>query len=393
MKNRRLHIITWAVVRAVMTPYLKLRFNYSFEKCEVEGPCLVMASHDTDWDPLLLGAAFPKQMYFVASEHIFRWGFISFLLRLFIDPISRLKGTTAGDTVLTIMRRLRKGYNVAMFANGSRSFNGISEDILPSTGKLARSSGATLITYRFDGGYFTQPRWSHPGTRRGRIKGYVVGIYKPEELKKMSVDEINAIINRDLHVDAYAVQRADPVAFKGKRRAEYLETVLCRCPHCGELGHMQSEDDRFFCTSCGYALRYDEYGFFRGEEGFDAVYDSVTDWDKAQSEILFEMADSAAEGALIFSDTDFELWHLASDHSSVSLGQGNAALYSDRFECCGKVFPIASISGFAMHGPTAVNFTVGEESFEWKPLGVRCTRKYMLVINHLREKQLLHSEG
>ncbi len=389
MKHHRLHKGTWAVLRTVLQPFLKLRFNYTYEKCKVEGPCLVMGNHDSNWDPLFLGCAFPRQMYFVASEHIFRWGIVSKLLNLFLAPISRMKGKTAGDTAMTIIRRLKKGHNVALFANGSRSFNGISEDILPSTGKLAKVSGATLITYRLDGGYFTEPRWNFSGIRRGKITGKVMNVYPPDVLKKMSVDEINEAINRDLYVDAYAVQRQQMIPFRSSRPAESLESVLCLCPKCGKIGEMHSKGDKFWCDSCGYEVRYNEYGFFEGSEVF---HDSVTAWDQFQSERLRAMADAAAENELIFSDDGLELSIVHPDHSVESAGSGGIALYRDRFECCGHVFPISELGGFALHGPVVVNFSHGEHSYELKPKNIICTRKYQTVIHHiLAHRSILQS--
>ncbi len=380
MKHHGFHKAVWSILRFILAPYIKWRFGYTYEVCKLEGPVLVMGNHDSNWDPLFLGCAFPNQMYFVASEHIFRWGIVSWILKVLLAPISRLKGTTAGDTAMTIIRRLKKGCNVAMFANGSRSFNGISEDILPSTGKLARVSGATLVTYRLDGGYFTEPRWNFSGIRRGKITGRVMNVYTPEMLKKMSVDEINAAINQDLYVDAYAVQRKAMIPFRSSRPAESLESVLCLCPKCGALGHMHSEKDMFRCLECGYEVRYDEYGFFRGDE---VIFDSVTDWDKFQSERIRTMADEAGENELIFSDDGFELSLVRADHSSEKLGSGSIALYRDRFECCGRVFPVAELGGFALHGPVAVNFSHADASYELKPTGITCTRKYQTVIHHL----------
>ena len=207
-----------------------------------------------------------------------------------------------------------------------------------------------------------------------------MNVYTPQQLRKMSVEEINEAINRDLYVDAYAVQREAMVAYRGKRPAESLESVLCICPKCGKLGHMKSENDMFRCLDCGYEVRYDEYGFFRGG---DVVFDSVTDWDKFQTSKLQAMADSAGENELIFSDSDMELISVSADHKSRKLGTGSIALYRDRFECCGKVFPIEDISGFALHGPVAVNFSHGDRSYELKPKAVACTRKYQTVIHHL----------
>lgn len=106
---------------------------------------------------------------------------------------------------------------------------------------------------------------------------------------------------------------------------------------------MKSEGNRFFCTDCGYSVEYNEYGFFEGE---NVVYDSVTDWDKWQSEALIAHAAEISEGSPIFSDSGFELHAISADHRSRTVGSGGIALYRDRLECCGKCFPLESLGGF-----------------------------------------------
>ncbi len=370
----------WHLTRFFAMPWMKRKFNYSPEVCSEEGPFLVLCNHNTDWDPLLLGVAFPEYMSFVASEHIFRWGFLGKLIVFLMNPIARLKGKTAGDTAMTMLRRLRKGVSVAMFAEGDRSFNGLTNEILPATGKLVRSSGVKLITYRLDGAYFTSPRWS-AGLRRGKMTGRVVNVYAPEKLKSMSVDEVNNAIRRDLFVDAYAVQREEMVPFRGKNLAEHLETVLCRCPRCGAIGTMESRDDTLRC-SCGFSVRYNEYGFFEGE---GTPFDNITDWDKAQTAQLLALADAAGD-APIFSDDGMDLKEVFLDsHTDAALGRGSMTLYADRLECCGQVFPLSELGGFSLVRAQTVDFSCGGRFFEITSPEVRCTRKYMTVIDHLKQ--------
>ena len=372
----------WAFFRWLMGPFLKRKFNYVPELCNAQGTYLILANHNTDWDPLLLGLAFPNYMSFVASEHIFRWGFAAKLIIFLVAPIARLKGTTAGDTAMTMLRRLKKGVNVAMFAEGNRSFNGLTGTILPATGKLARSSGAGLITYRFDGGYFSSPRWSGGSIRKGKLTGRVVNVYSPEQLKAMSAAEVNEAINRDLFVDAYAVQREEMVPFIGKDPAEGLETVLCRCPKCGKLDTMHSRGDTLSC-GCGFSVRYNEYGFLEGE---DAPFDNITDWDEAQTAALCALADGCTDGdTQIFSDGDMVLTEILPGHGAKELGRGGMALYADRLECCGMTFPLAELGGFMLHGPQTVDMSTADgRSFEISSQNRHCTRKYMTVIEHLR---------
>jgi energy-coupling factor transporter ATP-binding protein EcfA2 len=77
------------------------------------------------------------------------------------------------------------------------------------------------------------------------------------------------------------------------------------------------------------------------------------------------------------------LRELGSDHSSEELGTGTLTLYADRLECCGQVFPLDQLGGFALRGAQTVNFSCGTRNFEISSEQVRCTRKYMLVIDHL----------
>ena len=197
-KARKRHLVVWKILRTLLRPWIIHKFNFKSEIYNVDGPCLVLANHNTDWDPLVVATAFPNQMYFVASEHIFRWGFVSRIIHWLVAPISRLKSRTGASTVMTVLRKLRDGANVCIFAEGEKSWNGVTCHIADATGKLARASGASLVTYRLEGGYFTHPRWAKTH-RRGKMRGSVVGIYTPEMLKAMDPEEINDIINRDLY--------------------------------------------------------------------------------------------------------------------------------------------------------------------------------------------------
>lgn len=80
--------------------------------CQVDGPCIIIPNHVTAMDPLLVAMSFPKkQMYFVASEHLFRKGLISSLLNWLVEPIPRKKASSGVDTVMAVLSRLRAGHS------------------------------------------------------------------------------------------------------------------------------------------------------------------------------------------------------------------------------------------------------------------------------------------
>lgn len=379
----------WSLLCRLLDGWLRRKFNFTPEKVDVPGPYLVLINHATDWDPLLVALSFPKQqMYYVASEHIFRWGFVWKIINWILHPIPRLKGTTASDTVLTVVRRIRKGANVAIFAEGNRTWDGRTGEILPSTAKLARMCGGALITYRLEGGYFTSPRWAGGRLRRGRMTGRAVGVYTREELRGMTAEQVDEIIRRDLYEDAYRRQRTAPVAYRGKAPAEGLEHMLCVCPVCGALGSLRSEGDTLSCRHCGLSVRYDEYGFLSGE---GLPFDNIPDWDAWQTAELEKMSD-ASDGAAVFSDGGAALTAVLDGHKSRALGTGELSISSEELRCAGMTFPVRDISGMGLHGPLGMNFTCGGRNYEISMPAGKCLRKYYTIYKYLREKAQVGKE-
>ena len=230
------HQKLYRLLTGVLDGYICRKFNYTYEDFDpgaIEGPLIIIPNHACAWDPLLIGAAMKKrQMYFVASEHLLRKKIAGPLISYLAGPIPRKKASTGTGTVMSCLRHLKAGHSICLFAEGEQSWNGISRPVFPATGKMVRQSGATLITYRLEGAFLSLPRWAR-GVRRGRVYGHPVGIYPPEELKKMKPEEINALIDRDICFDIrewQAQQPGGPVHFRlrGNKRglAEKLEKAV-----------------------------------------------------------------------------------------------------------------------------------------------------------------------
>ena len=92
MKGQLRHKIIYRSFQFLLKPFLVWKFNYKYEKVEpLEHPAFILPNHVTNWDPLLVGLSFPQMMYFVASDHLFRLGWVSkiieFLVALFPGQI------------------------------------------------------------------------------------------------------------------------------------------------------------------------------------------------------------------------------------------------------------------------------------------------------------------
>lgn len=368
------HLKVWRILYALAHRAIEQKFHMTHEDLQVDGPVLLVPNHACAWDPLLVALSLKRQhAYFVASEHLFRMGLVSRVIEHLVAPIPRRKASTGTDTVKACLRHLRAGHSICLFAEGEQTWDGRNIPIFPATGKLAKSSGATLVTYRLEGNYLSLPRWGK-GVRRGRVSGRPVGIYPPEQLKAMSPQEINALIQRDISEDAWARQQINPIPFRGKRRAEGMERALYLCPRCREIGTLRTKNNRIFC-SCGLDLEYTETGFFRPETPFA----SLAEWDDWQKEQLHRRNFIRPEGAgPLFTDGGVTLCRVGPGHREEVLGCGILQLYEDRLVCAEIRFPLKKISGMADVLASRLLLTVGDEYFELRAKNVSF-RKYLEI--------------
>ena len=377
MDPYRRHVWIYRFLSVLVRPVLRAKFNLSGEKLQADGPFLLVSNHVTGWDPLLVGVCLGgRQAYFVASEHIFRLGLLTKVLHWLLAPIPRRKASTGMDTVKACLRHLHAGHSVCLFAEGEQCWDGRTGPIFPATGKLAKSSGAALVTFRLEGSYLSLPRWGKH-ICRGAVHGHPVGVYSPKELKKLSPQEINALIERDIAEDAWERQRQRPVRYRGKRRAEGMERALYACPGCRRIGTLRTDRDRVFCP-CGFERRYTEYGFFEPMEPFE----TLTDWDLWQRELL-RARDFAHEGDLLFQDEGLELKRVQSDHREELLALGTLRQFEDRLECEGQRFPLPEIRSMAMVQTHLLLFSSGGNYYQLRSSTGVNLRKYLEIWKEL----------
>lgn len=356
--NRKRHVLFYKLVRPLVIVFLKITFGYSYKKAKkLPEHYIVISNHATDFDPLFVAASFPEQMYFVGSEHIARWKRIYKLLKYIFAPIMRPKGASAGATVIDIIKHVKRGANVCLFAEGVRTWDGVTCPIAPSTAKMVQRLGCGLVTYKIVGGYFASPMWGGASIRRGYIHGEPVNVYTKEQLKSMTVDEIYAAMTADLYEDAYARQLESPKKYRGKGLAEHMERLLFICPKCGKMDCFRSQGDTVSCEECGLTFRYTEYGMLEGAP-FKTVKE-LSDWQKER------ICEDVANGVVY--EAPMATLSTVKDHLEMPVTKGAMSISGDVLRCGEMEFALSDISDLAMHGQRAIVFTADKTYYELIP--------------------------
>ena len=379
MKHYLWHRFIMSFLRITVGPFVKRIFRYSCKRQKgPERPAIVISNHNSDLDPAFVGLGFSRHMYFLTSEHALRNGFPSKMLDFIFSPVSIDKTNTDIQAVKEMIRRIKKGASLCLFAEGDRSFSGKTAPLTISAAKLVKASRADLITFRIEGGYFTTPRWGKK-MRKGAMTGGVVNTYTAQEIKSKTDREVLALIESDIFVDAYGTQSKEHILYKGKDLAENIETALYLCPGCGKPGTIISRGNDFSCE-CGLKAEYTESGFLEGE---GLPFSTITEWYEWQESELVKIVKNAGD-SLICADEGQRLYEVEVTVGKKIIGEGQLRIDREALHCAGMRFPIERITRMAVAGQMILLFSLKDgPTYEVRSTVPRSALKYREIFRIL----------
>ena len=267
------HKVITCIARPFLGGYVRLKYGVKIIpfKEQKGKQYLVLFNHQTAYDQFLVGMSFKRPIYYVASEDLFSNGFISKLLRWAVAPIPIKKQANDSLAVMNCIRVAKEGGTIAIAPEGNRTYSGTTEYIKSSIVKLVKILKLPVAFLRIEGGYGVHPRWADK-IRRGKITTRVSKVIEKEELKNLSDDELFDIIKTELCVDDYTFSGL----YKCKKRAEYLESAIYVCPHCG-FSTFHSDKNNFKCKNCDLEVKYGEDKILTSING-ELPFKTVKEW-------------------------------------------------------------------------------------------------------------------
>lgn len=114
------------------------------ENVPARGPAILASNHISYWDPGLIIANLPRQVFFVSKAEMFNYRFVDWFFRgLDVFPIQR--GTADVDAVRHALGVLRRGDLVGLFPKGTRAPEGRSQPARPGVVLLASRSKVPIV--------------------------------------------------------------------------------------------------------------------------------------------------------------------------------------------------------------------------------------------------------
>ena len=306
--------LTWLI--QMLSKMMLIGKKHKVEKFNMEGlkpPYLLLSNHMSfvDFEMVSLGT-YPHRVNNVVNIDGF---YMRAWLLEWIGAICTRKFTTDLHLIRSIRKVLERGDVLCMYPEARYSPAGTTSYLPESLGMLVKMCKVPVVVALHHGNYLHSPFWNFRKKRKVPLYTTFTKIWDPEDLEKLSVDEINAGLKEAFTYDDYKYQQENGILITEPYRAEGLNKILYQCPNCKTEHKMESEGADLFCTACGKRWHMNEDSSLTAPEG-ETEFSHIPDWfEWERSEVRAEIE----RGEYSFED-DVEVYSLPRCYKYEPLG-------------------------------------------------------------------------
>ena len=246
------------------------------EKLGKKEPCLYLMNHCSFIDlEIAATILYPRPFNIICTSD----GFVGkdWLMHT-IGCIPTNKFTSDLHLLRDMSHAVKKlGNSILMYPEASYSFDGTSTPLPETLGGCLKLLGVPVVMIRTFGSFSRNPLYNNLKRRKVKVSAEMEYILSPEEIKEKSVDELNEILKKNFTFDYWTWQRENGIKITEDFRAEGLNRVLYKCPHCMAEGKMRSEGISIVCDGCGKTYELTEDGTLEAKDG-ESAFTHIPDW-------------------------------------------------------------------------------------------------------------------
>ena len=190
--------------------------------------------------------------------------------------------TLVRDLLYTV-RTLKS--SVLMYPEASYSFDGTATPLPESVGKCVKLLGVPLVMIRTYGAFQRDPLYNGLRKRDVTVTADMDYLLSPEEIAAMDAQDIQKLLCERFSFDNFAWQKENSVRVTEPFRAEGLNRVLYKCPHCLAEGQTEGHGTTVTCHACGKVWELTELGEMRALDG-ETEYPRIPDWYRWERECV-----------------------------------------------------------------------------------------------------------
>ena len=246
------------------------------EQLADDEPCLVLMNHSCFLDlEIAETVLYPRPFNIVCTSD----GFVgkeALMRSVGCIPTSKFCSDAAlVRDMLYCVRKLKT--SILLYPEASYSFDGTATPLPESIGKCVKALGVPVVMLRTYGAFARDPLYNGLQKRRVDVSAELKYLLSPAEIARETVDAINARISAEFTFDSFRWQQENRVSVSESFRADGLNRVLYKCPHCLTEGEMEGKGTTLVCHHCHKEYRLTEFGALEALDG-EAAFTHVPDW-------------------------------------------------------------------------------------------------------------------
>lgn len=359
-KPKKPNIFWQTLTKVISQPALwQTHFTHrevGMEKLALDEPALILMNHSSFLDfEIAFSMLYPRKFNTVATLDSFvglDWVMRQigcFPTRKFVADLHLIRDI---KHCLTVNKA-----SVLMFPEAAYSFDG-TKTTLPSTvAKLIKMLGVPFVMLETYGSYLRDPIFNRLQNRDLPVSAELRYVLSPEQIKEMSVEEIQAVIDEQFSFDQYRWQKENKIVIDEPFRADGLETVLYKCPHCQKEGKMEGKGIHLTCHECGKKWELTELGYLKALDGED-IFDHIPDWYRWERECIRK---EVLDGTYGF-DVPCDIYMIVNTKDVYRVGEGRVSHNKEGLHLVG-------CEGKIDYSQSSKSMYTCEAAFHWYTLG------------------------
>jgi 1-acyl-sn-glycerol-3-phosphate acyltransferase len=243
---------------------------------QLKPPYLVVGNHAHTLDSFFVSAALPVHVRWVAGAYLFKLFGLRPLLERWVGAISKQQGRSDLFTIRAISDALKQGDIVALFPEGTRTWDGEPVGFDEAIAKLIRMFKVPVVVLNLEGFYGLKPRWSEKRRKGNAYLRCLPPLY-PDQISQMTISQLYARLQQDIGFSYRKWQEQNHIPYQSTHAAEGLEQVLYLCPDCHGVSTMKTQGTKITCSSCNFTMELDQYDRLHLLDGKHPLED-VANW-------------------------------------------------------------------------------------------------------------------
>lgn len=227
---------------------------------DCKGPCFVIFNHLSRIDhAYILGCTYPRRTNMICEYNEFFRKRFSFIFKL-NNIIPKKNYIPDISTIKNISKIVKQDGCVLIAPEGLASNYGTNKPVVPGTGKLFKHFNIPVYMCYLEGNYLQNTKYCLE-EKYGETHATMSLLFKPEDLEKLSVEEIDDIINTKFHRNEFEWSKNKHIYWKVKNNnmAYQYEHFMYKCPKCHKEFSMVSEGNKLYCKECGNGTIMNNY--------------------------------------------------------------------------------------------------------------------------------------